>query len=301
MCRGSDGVFVPTVKQIWTSRGSIAERQPPASTLELMQIAIVFYPGMTALDAIGPYEVLRVLPGAEVRFVWHEPGPITTDSGVLVLGATHSLNETTAPDVVLVPGSGPATATTASDDALRAWLRAVHQTSTWTTSVCSGSIILGAAGLLEGRRATSHWAAQASLAAFGAEPMRDQRIVREGKIVTAAGVSAGIDLALWLAGEIAGEPTARAIQLMIEYDPQPPFDSGHFSKASAAVKRKAAVLAAREGAHLLARDPQAAGREAIAIPSLLWSAAIARARANQRRALPRFRRASRPIESSARP
>jgi transcriptional regulator GlxA family with amidase domain len=252
-----------------------------------VQIAIVTYPWMTALDAIGPYEVLRMLPGAEIRFVWHEPGPITTDSGVLVLAATHSLSETQAPDIVLVGGSGPATASTANDEVLLAWLRRVHQTSTWTTSVCSGSIILAAAGLLQGKSATSHWMALSGLSAFGAEPERDQRIVREGRIVTAAGVSAGIDLAVWLAGEIAGEQTARAIQLLIEYDPQPPYDSGHLSKASAAVKREAAAIAAREGAQLLARDPQAMLREATAIPTVLWKAAIGRARTNRRWSLGR--------------
>lgn len=246
-----------------------------------MQIAIVTYPGMTALDAIGPYEVLRMLPGAQIRFVWHEPGPITTDSGVLVLGATHSLAETQAPDIVLVGGSS-LTTTTANDQALLAWLGQVHQTSTWTTSVCTGSIILGAAGLLEGKAATSHWMGVAGLSAFGAHPKRDQRIVREGKIVTAAGVSAGIDLALWLAGEIAGEETARAIQLLIEYDPQPPYDSGHPSKATAAVKRKAAAIAAREGADLLASDPRAVAREAAAIPAVLWKQAIRRARTKRR-------------------
>ncbi len=246
-----------------------------------MQIAIVTYPGMTALDAIGPYEVLRMLPGAQIRFVWHEPGPITTDSGVLVLGATHSLAETQAPDIVLVGGSS-LTTTTAHDEALLAWLRHVHETSTWTTSVCTGSIILAAAGLLEGKAATSHWMAAPGLSAFGAQPQRDQRIVREGRMVTAAGVSAGIDLGLWLAGEVAGEQTARAIQLLIEYDPQPPFDSGHLSKASAAVKREAVALGARQGAQLLVRDPDAVLREVVAIPMVAWKAALGRARVGRR-------------------
>jgi transcriptional regulator GlxA family with amidase domain len=260
-----------------------------------VEIAIVTYPGMTALDAIGPYEVLRALPGAQVRFVWHEPGPIATDSGVLVLAATHALSETPAPDIVLVGGSGPATASIANDEALLTWLRRVHETSSWTTSVCSGSIILAAAGLLEGKAATSHWATVAGLSAFGAKPQRDQRIVREGKIVTAAGVSAGIDLALWLAGEIAGEQTAQAIQLLIEYDPQPPYDSGHLSKASAAVKREAAALVAREGAQLLARDPQAVLREASAIPTVLWKGAIRGARTSRRWQLKRPKQTTQPI------
>ncbi len=220
----------------------------------MTQIAIVTYPGFTALDMIGPYEVLRNLPGADVRFVWHEAGPITADSGVLVIGATHSLAETPSPDVILVPG-GPSTPVHARDEALLEWLRRAHRTASWTTSVCSGSVILAAAGLLKDRRATSHWIALAALKAFGTTPVGDERIVREGDIVTCAGVSAGIDLALWLAGQIGGEGRAKAIQLAIEYDPQPPFDSGHMSKASATTKATATALLSRDSvkpAHLKA-------------------------------------------------
>lgn len=187
----------------------------------MTQIAIVTYPGFTALDMIGPYEVLRNLPDAEVRFVWHQPGPITADSGVLVIGATHSLAETPSPDVVLVPG-GPSTPVHARDEALLDWLRQAHRSARWTTSVCSGSVILAAAGLLAGRRATSHWLTVPALKAFGAIPVGDERIVRDGNVVTCAGVSAGLDLALWLAGEIGGEGRAKAIQLAIEYDPSRP-------------------------------------------------------------------------------
>ncbi|BCY13505.1 DJ-1/PfpI family protein [Actinoplanes sp. L3-i22] len=196
-----------------------------------MQIAIVLYPGMTALDAIGPYEILRFLPDAELRFVGAEPGPLMTDSNVLVLGVTHSFDETPSPDLVLVPGSGPNTATAMADRQLIAWLQRVHPTTTWTTSVCSGALILAAAGLLDGKPATTHWLAQGALKAFGAEARRDERIVRAGRIVTAAGVSAGLDLALWLTGEIAGRDHAETIQLYIEYDPRPPFDAGHPTKA----------------------------------------------------------------------
>jgi transcriptional regulator GlxA family with amidase domain len=196
----------------------------------MTQIAIVAYPGFTALDMIGPYEVLRNLPDAEVRFVWHDPGPITADSGVLVIGATHSLAETPSPDVILVPG-GPSTPVHARDEALLEWLRRAHRTASWTTSVCSGSVILAAAGLLEGRRATSHWLAIPLLRGFGAIPVADERVVHEGDIVTSAGVSAGLDLAFWLAAQIAGEGRAKAIQLAIEYDPQPPFDAGSTAKA----------------------------------------------------------------------
>ena len=211
----------------------------------MMQIAIVVYPGFTALDFIGPYEVLRNLPDAEVRFVWHEPGPIAADSGVLLVGATHSFAETPSPDIILVPG-GMTTFEHARDEKLLDWVRQAHQTATWTASVCSGSVILAAAGLLKGKRATSHWMVVPMLKTFGVTPVSDERIVHEGDIVTCAGVSAGIDLAMWLAGQIGGEARAKAVQLVIEYDPQPPFDSGHMSKASAATKATATALLSKE-------------------------------------------------------
>ena len=238
-----------------------------------MQIAIMLYPGFTALDFIGPYESLHYLPDAEVRFVWHEPGPVTADSGVLVVGATHSFDETPAPDLVLVPG-GFSTLQHARDDKVLEWVRRVHQGTQWTTSVCSGSVILAAAGLLEGKRATSHWAALPVLRTFGVEPVGDERIVDAGgRIVTAAGVSAGIDLGLWLAGRIAGEAKAKAIQLSMEYDPQPPFDSGHMSKASAATKATATAMMGRQ----LATPASLA-----ASTGLLWDAALARVRRARR-------------------
>ena len=212
-----------------------------------MQIAIVLYPGFTALDFIGPYEMLRWLPDAEVRFVWHEPGPIAADSGVLVVGATHSFAETPSPDIILVPG-GFTTIEHARDEKVLDWVRRAHETATWTASVCSGSVILAAAGLLEGKRATSHWVALPALKALGVKPVGDERIVARGRkqVVTCAGVSAGIDLGLWLAGQIGGEGRAKAIQLSIEYDPQPPFDSGHMSKASATTKAAATALLSKD-------------------------------------------------------
>ncbi|CQD14573.1 DJ-1/PfpI family protein [Mycobacterium lentiflavum] len=213
----------------------------------MTQIAFVACPGFTALDMIGPYEVLRNLPGAEVRFVWHESGPITADSGVLVIGATHSLAETPSPDIILVPG-GPSTPVHARDEVLLDWLRSAHRNASWTASVCSGSVILAAAGLLEGRRATSHWLAIPLLKGFGAIPVSDERVVRQDNVITSAGVSAGLDLAFRLAAEIGGQRRAKAIQLAIEYDPQPPFDSGHLSKASATTKAAAAALLSKDSA-----------------------------------------------------
>jgi transcriptional regulator GlxA family with amidase domain len=234
-----------------------------------MQIAIVTYPGFTALDFIGPYEVLRWLPDTQIRFVWHEPGPITADSGVLVIGATHSFAETPSPDVVLVPG-GMTTIEHARDEVLLDWVRQAHHRATWTASVCSGSVILAAAGLLNGKRATSHWAALPVLKTLGAIAVNDERVVHEGDIVTSAGVSAGIDLALWLAGRIGGEDRAKVIQLSMEYDPQPPFDSGHMSKASAKTKAAATALMARD----IAKPTQLK-----AGTLLLWNHALAAARA----------------------
>jgi transcriptional regulator GlxA family with amidase domain len=236
-----------------------------------MQTAIVLYPGFTALDFIGPYESLRWLPDADVRFVWHEPGPVAADSGVLVVGATHSFDETPSPDVILIPG-GFSTVEHARDQALLDWVRRAHRTATWTASVCSGSIILAAAGVLDGKRATSHWAALPALRTFGVEPVDDERIVHQGDVVTCAGVSAGIDLGLWLAAEIAGEDRAKAIQLSMEYDPQPPFDSGHFSKASTATKASATALMSRE---LL--KPTALKATTL----LLWDQAIKKVRARK--------------------
>jgi transcriptional regulator GlxA family with amidase domain len=200
-----------------------------------MDIAILLYDRLTALDAIGPYEVLSRLPGANARFVAVEPGPVKTDNGMLTLMAEGTLGEASAPDIVLVPGGPGEVAARAGGPALD-WLRAVHETSTWTTSVCTGSLILAAAGLLDGKRATSHWLALEQLRELGAEPV-SERVVFDGKLVTAAGVSAGIDMALALAATIAGEEVAQAIQLGIEYDPQPPFDAGSPAKAPASVVR----------------------------------------------------------------
>jgi len=194
-----------------------------------MDVAILLFPNVNALDAVGPYEVLRHLPDARLRFVAPVPGPQSTEDGALALVADASFDDVTAADVLVVPGGRGEVAIRESERALE-WVRAIDAASTWTTSVCTGSLILARAGLLAGRRATSHWTALETLRALGAEPT-EERVVVEGKIVTAAGVSSGIDMALWLAGQLASEEQAKAIQLGIEYDPQPPFDSGSTTKA----------------------------------------------------------------------
>jgi putative intracellular protease/amidase len=198
-----------------------------------MDIAILLYDRLTALDAIGPYEVLSRLPEATVTFVAEQPGPKRTDTDRLALVADASLAELAAPDIVLVPG-GPGQRALMSAGPVHDWLRAAHETSTWTASVCTGSLILAAAGLLDGKRATSHWLALEELGRLGAEAIGG-RVVFDGKIVTAAGVSAGIDMALALAARVANEQVAQAIQLGIEYDPQPPFDAGSPQKAPAEI------------------------------------------------------------------
>jgi len=198
-----------------------------------MQIAILLYERFTALDAIGPYEVLSRLPGAELAFVARQRGEVHTDNGMLTIVAERSLDEMRSPEIVLVPG-GPGEVGARAGSEVLEWLRAAHETTTWTTSVCTGSLILGAAGLLGGKRATSHWLALEALRGLGADAV-SERVVFDGKIVTAAGVSAGIDMALALAARIAGEEVAQAIQLGTEYDPQPPFDAGSPEKAPAEV------------------------------------------------------------------
>ena len=189
-----------------------------------MNTAILLYDGFTALDAIGPYEVLSRLPGARVTFVATDAGPVRTDNRMLAIDADAELADVSAPDIVLVPGGPGEVAARAGGPALD-WLRAAHETSTWTTSVCTGSLILAAAGLLDGTRATGHWLAMDKLRELGADAVAE-RFVFDGKIVTAAGVSAGIDMALALAARIAGDDVAQAIQLGIEYDPHPPFGAG---------------------------------------------------------------------------
>jgi len=197
-----------------------------------MQIAILLYEGFTALDAVGPYDVLNRLPGATVRFVAEQIGPKRSDMGSLALNADSTLASLPHPDILLIPGGGLGAFAAAKEQVLINWVQEAHTLSQWTTSVCSGALLLGATGILKGLTATTHWAAQAALEQYGAM-YRSSRFIQQGKIITAAGVSAGIDMALYLAGEIAGCETAQAIQLEIEYDPHPPFDSGSLQKASA--------------------------------------------------------------------
>jgi transcriptional regulator GlxA family with amidase domain len=194
-----------------------------------MDIAIPIFDKITALDAIGPYEVLSRLPGATVTFVAHEPGPKRTENGMLALTADRALSDLPEPDVIVVPG-GSGTRPLVNDAQMLDWLRHAHEHSTWTTSVCTGSLLLAAAGILKGLKATTHWLQYDLLRPYGVTPV-DERIVREGKIITAAGVSAGIDMALMLAAEIAGPELAQGIQLGIEYDPQPPFKGGSVRNA----------------------------------------------------------------------
>jgi putative intracellular protease/amidase len=198
-----------------------------------VDLVCLLFDGITALDIVGPYEVLQRLPEAEVKFVARSTGEIRTDNKFLALVADFSLDEIKSADVLVVPG-GFATRALERDEELLAWIRTIDATTTWTTSVCTGSMLLAAAGLLEGKDATTHWASLERLREYGAVPTA-RRVVEQGKIVTAAGVSAGIDMALTLTARIAGDEFAQAVQLGIEYDPQPPFDAGSLAKAPAPV------------------------------------------------------------------
>jgi transcriptional regulator GlxA family with amidase domain len=198
-----------------------------------MNIAFLIFDKFTALDAMGPYEVLSRFPGAELKFVAKEAGPVRTDTGALTVLAEASLEEVQEPEIFLVPG-GEGNRPLMQDPEVLDWIRSAHGTSTWTTSVCTGALLLGAAGILDGVEATTHWAYRDQLAELGAD-VSTERVVIDGKIATAAGVSSGIDMALTLVGEIAGPEAAQAMQLGIEYDPQPPFDAGSPDKAPPAI------------------------------------------------------------------
>jgi len=198
-----------------------------------VQIAYLLYDRFTALDITGPHDVFNSVPGNESVFVAEHTGPIRNESDTLSMVADAALDEVTSPDIVVIPG-GFGNRMLLEHEPLHDWIRGVHETTTWTTSVCTGSLLLAAAGLLDGAPATTHWLARDRLAALGAVPVPD-RVVEHGKIVTAAGVSSGIDMALHLVRKINGERIAQAVQLGIEYDPDPPFDCGSPEKAPQAI------------------------------------------------------------------
>jgi putative intracellular protease/amidase len=197
--------------------------------MEPVRVVIPLFDRFTALDAVGPYEVLGHIPGAQLLFAAGATGPVRSGDGALAIMADASLNAIESCDVLVVPG-GPGTRDAITDGSFVAWVRGIHATTQWTTSVCTGSLVLAAAGLLDGVEATTHWQAIDTLEALGAR-YSTQRVVTRGKIMTSAGVSAGIDMALTLASYIAGDDVAEAIQLLLEYDPQPPFDGGSLAKS----------------------------------------------------------------------
>lgn len=196
----------------------------------VLQVAIPIFKDVTALDFVGPYEPLQVLPNVNVVFVSHSKGLYAADGGMLSIEATATFDEVPGPDIVVVPG-GDVTKAAMADKPLLDWIRKAHETSLYTTSVCTGSLLLGAAGILQGKEATTHWTALQMLSNFGAKPV-SSRVVQSGKIITAAGVSAGIDMGLKLAALITDDTTAKVVQLMMEYDPQPPFNCGSVDTAS---------------------------------------------------------------------
>lgn len=209
-----------------------------------MRIAILIFPRLTALDAIGPYEVLSRIPDSELTFVAPDPGQLRTDTGRLGITADVAIEDLPDPDVLVVPG-GIGNRPLLEDERVLDWIRAADEGSQWTTSVCTGSLVLGAAGLLDGKRATTHWAYREALRDFGAEAVAE-RVVEDGKYVTAAGVSAGIDMALTLAARLTSDEVAKAIQLGIEYDPNPPFDAGSPEKAGEDLTNLIRTLEAEE-------------------------------------------------------
>ena len=198
-----------------------------------MQVAYLLFDRFTALDVTGPYEVLSRLPDAESVFVAERAGSVANESRTLSLTAERTIDEISAPQILVVPG-GLGTRTLLDNEMLLDWLRQVHEKTDWTTSVCTGSLLLAAAGLLKDLPATTHWLERDLLAKLGARPI-PERVVEHGKIITAAGVSAGIDMALLLVQRIRGERAAQAIQLSIEYDPDPPVDAGSPEKAPESV------------------------------------------------------------------
>jgi transcriptional regulator GlxA family with amidase domain len=212
-----------------------------------LRIAIPLFARFTALDAVGPYEVLQQVPTFDITFLGHERGDVRSEYGMLGLNADATFEEMPDPDVIVFPG-GIGTAAVERDERVLAWLRRAHQGTVLTTSVCTGSLVLGAAGLLDGLTATTHWAYVPQLIAHGVVPA-SRRVVEhlDERIITAAGVSSGIDMALRLVELLVDRTAAQAAQLIIEYDPQPPFDSGALSKAAPEVVMRAQQYAAAHG------------------------------------------------------
>ncbi len=204
-------------------------------------MAVLLYPGFTALDAVGPYEVLARLPDTRVVFVGRQAGAVVADTGALTMVAERAMDELREPDVVVIPGGLQGSFAAAADAGYVDWVRTAHVTSTWTTSVCTGALMLGAAGILRGQTATTHWAAKDYLARYGATYV-SERVVENDRVMTAAGVSAGIDMGLRLAAHLAGPALAGAVQLSIEYDPQPPYAAGSLGTASPQTVRLAVDL-----------------------------------------------------------
>ncbi|MEV0352056.1 DJ-1/PfpI family protein [Nonomuraea sp. NPDC050680] len=225
--------------------GAMGLASPAAATPPRrgLRVAILLYDGFTALDAVGPYEVLCRVPDASVVTVAKRVGPVRTDTGVLGLVADRALHQVRQADVLLVPGAGNRGITTAMEDTETVdWVRRLHEGTTWTTSVCTGALLLGAAGLLRGVPATTYWASRSYMETTFGAVYTPGRFVESGKIITAAGVSAGIDMALHLAAKLADERTAQALQLAVEYDPQPPFDTGSPEKAGPELQQLALQL-----------------------------------------------------------
>lgn len=210
-------------------------------------VAIPLFDRFTALDAVGPYEVLQRIPSIDVVFVGHHRGEVRTENGMLGVACDATLDEIRAPDVVVVPG-GIGTRRLIHDDVIRGWLQSVHPNTTFTTSVCTGALLLAAAGLLDGLTATTHWRGADLLNELGARYV-PTRVVEHlpQRLITAAGVSSGIDMALRLVELLVDREAAQAVQLLIEYDPQPPFDSGSLAKADrTTVARANEYLQARQ-------------------------------------------------------
>jgi len=206
-----------------------------------MRIGFLLFPGLTQLDLTGPYEVLARLPGAEVHLLWKNAEPVRTEHG-LELNPTTLLEACPTLDLICVPG-GPGVNELLTDSEVLGFLRRTAASARWVTAVCTGALVLGAAGLLRGRRATTHWMSHQFLRDFGATPV-DERVVVDGNIITGGGVTAGIDFAFRVAAEVAGRETAETIQLAIEYDPHPPFDAGTPRRAPQAIVDKAVAQAA---------------------------------------------------------